>query len=87
MAWRTIEAEGCTWEVRAVASDPTSDQVHEDLLEFRTGEPTRPPRRLAVPTGLLADMDDAALAAAFMKARPLGGDHYGRPGKTMSDAG
>jgi hypothetical protein len=32
-------------------------------------------------------MDDAALRAAYMKARPIGGDHYGRPGKHMTDAG
>jgi hypothetical protein len=31
-------------------------------------------------------MDADALSAAFAQARPLGGDHYGRPGKRMDDA-
>jgi hypothetical protein len=30
-------------------------------------------------------MDEAALKSAYLRARPIGGDYYGRPGKRMSD--
>jgi hypothetical protein len=83
MSWRTIEAEGRTWQVRAVSSSPETGV--SDVLEFTSGTEV-PPRRLAVPTGSLGDMDADALSAAFAQARPLGGDHYGRPGKRMDDA-
>jgi hypothetical protein len=83
MSWRTIEAEGRTWQVRAVSSSPEAGVA--DVLEFTSGNDV-PPRRLAVPVGALADMDALALTAAFAQARPLGGDHYGRPGKRMDDA-
>ena len=82
MSWRTIESEGRTWEVRAVAGCPGPG---EDVLEFRAPSGDAPPRRVMVPTGALATMDDAGLAAAFAQSRPLGGDHYGRPGKRMQD--
>ena len=49
MTWRTIEAEGTQWEVRAVSTDPTTDHKDEDLLEFRSPEANRPPRRVAGP--------------------------------------
>lgn len=85
--WKTIEADGCTWEVRSVmkTSDPgaTGD---EEMLEFRTREGNRPPRRVAVAAGALETMDEAALRSAYLQARPIGGDFYGRPGKRMSDA-
>lgn len=83
MSWRSIQAEGRTWEVRAVSSAP--DTGVADVLEFTSGNDV-PARRLAVPVGSLADMDEHALSAAFAQARPLGGDHYGRPGKRMDDA-
>lgn len=86
MTWRTIEAEGARWEVRAVAADPTGETMHDDMLEFRAVGGNLPPRRVAVPSGTLEGMDEHALSAAFAKARPLGGDFYGRPGKTMTDA-
>jgi hypothetical protein len=40
---------------------------------------------VAIPKGSLANMDDAALKSAYTRARPIGGDYYGRPGKRMSD--
>ena len=89
IAWRTLDADGCEWQVRAVPrpEEGGRDQAgKEEVLEFRTAEGTRPPRRLAVPAGALAGMDAEALRVAYMQARPIGGDHYGRPGKTMTDA-
>lgn len=81
MAWRRIQAEGCEWEVRAIASEAAGGEV----LEFQPLEKTRPIRRLAVAADTLATMDDAALHAAFVQARPIGAEHYGRPGKRMTD--
>jgi hypothetical protein len=79
MPWRTLHADGCDWEVGVVSSGD------EDIIEFRPTQPTRPLRRLAIPKGTLASMDDAALKSAFTLARPIGGDYYGRPGKRMPD--
>lgn len=79
MLWRTLNADGIEWEVSVVSSED------EEIIEFRPKEPTRPPRRLAVPKGALDKMDDAALKVAYTKARPIGGDFYGRPGKRMPD--
>lgn len=79
--WRKIEAEGCLWEVRAISLEGDG----EDVLEFRPLVPTRPPRRLAVSTDALDSMSDEDLQAAFVQARPIGGDFYGRPGKRMTD--
>jgi hypothetical protein len=79
MLWRTLKADGIEWEVSVVSSEG------EEIIEFRPKEPTRPPRRLAVAKGALDKMDDAALKAAYTKARPIGGDFYGRPGKRMPD--
>lgn len=87
MKWKTLEADGCTWEVRSVASAPDKgDGPREDVLEFRTTNVNMPPRRVAVEGGALEQMDEAALRAAYLRARPIGGDHYGRPGKRMTDA-
>ena len=86
MNWRTIDAEGQSWEVRAVSTEAGQEENGEDMLEFRSRDGNLPPRRVTVPAGQLADMDDRALAAAFARARPLGGDFYGRPGKHMTDA-
>ncbi|MGH7444014.1 MAG: hypothetical protein ACREKM_04015 [Longimicrobiales bacterium] len=83
MAWRRLKAEGMEWEVRAVAREASSGG--EDVLEFQPLEPRLPIRRLAVPAGTLESMDDTALLAAFGRARPIGAEHYGRPGKTMPD--
>jgi hypothetical protein len=82
--WQKLYADGCNWEVRVLANE--SEDAATDILEFRPEQNTRPPRRLAVDRGALASMNDAALHAAYRQARPIGGDFYGRPGKTMSDA-
>jgi hypothetical protein len=82
--WRKLYADGCNWEVRVVANE--SEDPESEILEFRPEPKTRPPRRLVVDRGALADMNDAALQTAYRQARPIGGDFYGRPGKRMSDA-
>ncbi len=86
MQWKRIQAEGCEWEVRAVAADAEA-VPDEDILEFVPLDTTRPTRRLAVPAGALASMDDAALLAAHRQALPIGADYYGRAGKRMRDTG
>jgi len=83
MIWRTLDADGCTWEVRAVTEPEGA--TNGELLEFRPLEITRPPRRIALQHSALAELDDDALRNAFQQARPIGGDHYGRPGKRMQD--
>jgi hypothetical protein len=85
--WRTIEADGCTWQVRSVTNPDMGAESGQQVLEFQAEEGNRPPRRLAIDAGSLQDMDEARLRAAYMQARPIGGDHYGRPGKRMTDAG
>lgn len=88
MKWRTLEADGCTWEVRSVVNSPdTGAAPNEEVLEFTTHQANMPPRRVVVRAGSLETMDDAALRSCYLRARPIGGDHYGRPGKRMSDAG
>jgi hypothetical protein len=79
MLWRTLQADDCEWEVGVVSADD------EEIIEFRPKEATRPLRRLAVEKGALDKMDDEALRSAYTRARPIGGDYYGRPGKRMSD--
>ena len=87
MKWKTLEADGCTWEVRSVSSAAeTGLESGGDVLEFRTTNVNMPPRRLVVESGALEQMDADALRAAYLQARPIGGDHYGRPGKRMTDA-
>ena len=90
MSWRRLSADGCEWEVRAIASEgeavASGAAEREDILEFSAIGAIRPPRRLAVTAGALERMSDAELLAAHRKARPIGGDHYGRPGKRMPDA-
>ena len=89
MSWRTLEADGCEWEVRATASGTDAEALTDgvrEILEFRAvGEP-RPPRRIEVEGGALSNMSDDDLRKAFRSARPIGGDFYGRPGKRMPDA-
>ena len=82
--WRTIEADGCTWEVRVVENE----QDEHDILEFQPQEQavTRPPRRFAINRGTADSLSDDQLRAAYVQARPSGGDCYGRPGKRMPDA-
>ncbi|HEX6135250.1 MAG TPA: hypothetical protein VFZ24_14875 [Longimicrobiales bacterium] len=88
MKWKTLEADGCTWEVRSVVNSPdTGAAPDEEVLEFTTQSANMPPRRVVVRAGSLEVMDETALRSAYLRARPIGGDHYGRPGKRMSDAG
>jgi hypothetical protein len=88
MSWKTIHADGGDWEIRAVASESTTPDDAEggtEILEFVAVDGIRPTRRVAVPTGALASMDDDELLAAYKRSLPIGGDHYGRPGKRMRD--
>lgn len=86
--WRRIEEDGREWEARVVAGPQQSDpgqQGDDETLEFVPVDGSAQPRRLAVPAGSVAEMDDQALRRAYRQARPIGGDHYGRPGKRMND--
>jgi hypothetical protein len=83
--WKTIEADGCVWQVRTLANPETGSEADRELLEFQAEGGNRPARRLLVEPGSLGAMDDAQLRAAYLQSRPIGGDHYGRPGKQMGD--
>lgn len=86
--WQRFMAEGTEWEVRVVPEPadtrPTGEEPTE-VLEFRSSDPNRPPRRLHVSPAQARDMDEAHLRNALRQARPIGGDFYGRPGKRMPD--
>lgn len=84
--WKTFEAEGSTWQVRLVTNPAFGLEDGQTVLEFQATGGTLPPRRVVVDHVSLEDLDDAALRSAFQKARPIGGDFYGRPGKKMTDA-
>jgi hypothetical protein len=90
IVWRCIEMDGCAWEARVItgpAAGMLSPSDRErDLLEFHALDGLRPPRRTVIRAGELETMDDGALHAAYRRALPIGGDHYGRPGKRMGDA-
>jgi len=88
-SWRRIHEDGVEWEARVVseprqATEPAG-AAGSDLLEFVCVDGSRSTRRLAVPAGALDAMDEMALRRAYRQARTIGGDHYGRPGKRMSD--
>jgi hypothetical protein len=86
MKWKEIVVDGVHWEVRAVSHElPAGSDTGEELLEFVSREATMPPRRVTIRTGALEGLTDADLKSAFVRARPIGGDHYGRPGKRMPD--
>lgn len=89
MSWRRLRADDCDWEIRAIAADVDAQAVDaaspEDILEFSAVGAIRPPRRTLVAAGALATMSEAELQAAYRRARPIGGDYYGRPGKRMPD--
>jgi hypothetical protein len=87
MEWKKIVVDGIHWEVRAVSSEVPDGNDEDELLEFRSREATMPPRRVAVHRGALESMSEPELKSAFTRARPIGGDHYGRPGKRMPDIG
>lgn len=84
MIWRTIEADGCTWEARVVSAQGEDPQT--EVLEFVPRDKIRPTRRLVIERGVLPKMNDDQLRSAYLKARPIGADFYGRPGKRMPDA-
>lgn len=86
--WRRLHEDGTEWEVRVLPGSERTDDSDEqgEVLEFVCVEGTRKARQLAVARGSVTDMDDAALSRAYRQARPIGGDHYGRPGKPPSDA-
>lgn len=87
--WRRIHEDGAEWEARAVMEPRRETGPHRadtgEVLEFVCVDGSRGARRLAVPAGSLGSMDDEALYRAFRRARPIGGDYYGRPGKRMAD--
>jgi hypothetical protein len=88
-SWRRIREEGAEWEARVLPGPAAVDpgrEGEEELLEFVCVDGSRKARQVAVPTGSFQGMDDQALHRAFLQARPIGGDHYGRPGKPMDDA-
>jgi hypothetical protein len=87
--WRRIQQEGAEWEARVLSGPDQTDRDpdgDDELLEFVCVDGSRKSRQVAVPAGSYQDMDDAALHRVFLQARPIGGDHYGRPGKHMDDA-
>ena len=89
MSWRRVRADDCDWEVRAIAADveaqATGATEPEEILEFSPVDAIRPPRRTLITAGTLPSMSETELLAAYRRARPIGGDYYGRPGKRMPD--
>ena len=86
--WRRIEEDGMEWEARVVAGPQQSDPAgsgDEEMLEFVCVDGSRQARRLAVEAGSFPGMDEKSLRRAYRRALPIGGDHYGRPGKRMND--
>lgn len=84
--WKHIDADGCRWQVRTIANPDIGAGRDQEVLEFLCEDGNRPARRLVVDQGSLTRMSDPQLLAAYTQARPIGGDHYGRPGKQMPDA-
>jgi hypothetical protein len=87
--WRRLEADGAEWEVRVVPGSDgkeASQDPEQEVIEFVCLDGTRRTRQVAVPMGAVGGMDEPALRSAFRRARPIGGDHYGRPGKPTIDA-
>ena len=85
--WKTLEADGCTWQVRSLSNPDMVAGSGQAVLEFQPQDANRPPRRVVVDDVSVDGMDEDGLRAAYARALPIGGDHYGRPGKRMSDAG
>lgn len=84
--WRRIQVEGVEWEVRVVTEPAGGDAGDREILEFRPVSGAAQPRRVAVERDSLDGLDETALERLHRSARPIGGDHYGRPGKSMDDA-
>lgn len=88
MSWRRLSADGCDWEVRVIAEQAEHEAREprgEDIVEFRPVGVIRPPRRTTAPAGAVDGMSEQQLLATYRRALPIGGDHYGRPGKHMPD--
>jgi hypothetical protein len=87
-SWRRLVEDGVEWEVRVVPGSEREDEAHGEgeVLEFLSTDGTRKSRRLAVSRGAVAELDEEGLRRAYRQARPIGGDHYGRPGKQVDDA-
>lgn len=88
-AWPRLEADGVIWEARVLPGSGGSEPSQEEgveVVEFICVGGGRKPRQLSVPAGKLRELDEEALARIYRQARPIGGDHYGRPGKRPSDA-
>jgi len=88
MAWRHLRADDCDWEVRLLSGAAEGvDPKSEEILEFQpTGAMVRGARRTVIAAGTYESMSDDELLAAYRRARPIAGDHYGRPGKRMPDS-
>jgi hypothetical protein len=84
--WKTIEVDGQVWQVRSVINPDLGLDADQAVLEFQAEDGNLPTRRVVVPQSALHGMDDQALRSAYLRALPIGGDHYGRPGKRMSDS-
>lgn len=84
--WRRIDEDGCDWEIRVIDQAAGNPDQPEEVLEFRPVDGNRRPRRLAVPSGAVQAMSEAQLRQAYRRSLPIGGDHYGRPGKRINDA-
>lgn len=65
----------------------SEEGTEREIIEFRPLGGMAQPRRIAIERDRLESMDDAALVRLHREARPIGGDHYGRPGKKMGDVG
>lgn len=88
MRWRRLNADDCDWEVRVFAAGVENGPKRsekEEILEFRPVDAIRPPRRTLIAAGVLEGMSDADLLVVYRRARPIGADFYGRPGKHMPD--
>jgi len=87
MTWKRLRADDCDWEVRLLAGAAEGvDARAEEILEFHpVGAAVRGPRRTVIAAGTYDTMTEADLLAAYRRALPIGGDHYGRPGKQMPD--
>lgn len=86
--WRRIHEDGADWEVRVVPGSERLDEADQEgeVVEFVCVDGSRKSRRLAVDRGAVTELDEEGLRSAYRRSRPIGGDHYGRPGKTAVDA-
>lgn len=86
--WRRIEEDGAEWEARLVASPDQRGgdaEAGDEMLEFVCVDGSRRPRRVLVSRDSDTALDENELRRAYRRSRPIGGDHYGRPGKPTND--